>query len=307
MTPAQAADRAEALLGWRGAATALDGGLLNHVFRIRGDGRTVVLKHAPPHIASAPDVPLDPARATFEARALAAAGGAPGPGLSSPRLLAHDGPVLIMEDIGELPDLATALAAGPVDLEALGRGLRGLHERADAPRLHNLGIQQTRLALQYRPVGTWLADAGIPDAAALGDRARVLGELLLAPGDVWVHGDLWPPSVRVAAECLVLIDWEFSTTGRRCQDLGHLAAHLWMQADRGRIDPDSGRALLQGYGRLEERDRSETAVHLGCEILARTVGAFVAGFLYDAVPDAARQHAVCVAAEAIRTGQLPTA
>ena len=44
-------------------------------------------------------------------------------------------------------------------------------------------------------------------------------------------GDLWPPSVLVRpGGGLVLIDWEMCTRGQRCQDVGHLAAHLWLGA-----------------------------------------------------------------------------
>jgi hypothetical protein len=279
VTPADATALGAVLLGERvRSAVRLSGGLLNHVFRlILDDGRSVILKHAPPHIASQPDIPLDPSRASFEAAALHWLQGRPETGFATPRLLAHDDAALVMSDLGVLPDLSAWLSSGgsPAVLGVLARVLRRLHEDGSAPLQHNLPIQQTRLVVQYQAIGGLLARAGVADAAALGERAVALGDVLLGVGDTFVMGDLWPPSVLVGPRGrLSLIDWEMSTTGRRCQDLGHLAAHLWLGAARQQLAPSLDATFLNAYGPVSPRDEEEVATHFAAEILVRTHGAF---------------------------------
>jgi hypothetical protein len=100
-----------------GAPEQLAGGLMNHVWRVRGQPgsapASVIVKRTPPHIASAPAVALDPRRFLIEARALAAFE-VDGPlaeiaagGTRPPRLLGLDAErqTLIMEDVCECPDL----------------------------------------------------------------------------------------------------------------------------------------------------------------------------------------------------------
>ena len=55
-----------------GVPRPLSGGLMNHVWHIPAEPHSVVVKHAPPHIASAPSIQLDDSRIIFEARALEA-------------------------------------------------------------------------------------------------------------------------------------------------------------------------------------------------------------------------------------------
>lgn len=313
MTPAQAATAAAALLperlGPAPRATPLAGGLVNHVFRLRGPGGTAILKHAGAAMAAAPDVALDPVRLGFEARALAQLEAAPPPGpVRAPRVLAHDpaGAVLLLEDCGDAPDLGAALAedAVPADLgAALGRFLAGLHRgTADDPWLReshaNLAIQATRREVQYAAIAGILAAADHPDAAAAGARAVELGARWSAPGRCLVMGDLWPPSLLLSEGGPRLIDWEFSHFGSPAQDLGHLAAHLWMHGHAG-ARPRAGRLLaevLASYrdalgsaadALVDPGVRADAAVHMGCEVLVRAAGPFRAGYVYDGRDDLA--------------------
>ena len=57
-----------------GIAARLTGGYLNYVYRVPGDPDSVIVKCAPSHIASRPEVALDPLRIVIEARSLAALG-----------------------------------------------------------------------------------------------------------------------------------------------------------------------------------------------------------------------------------------
>ena len=53
-----------------GSIISIEGGLLNHVFRLSGEPNSIIAKYAPPYAASNHEIPLDPARQNFEARAL---------------------------------------------------------------------------------------------------------------------------------------------------------------------------------------------------------------------------------------------
>jgi hypothetical protein len=308
------------LAGWEplAAPEPLSGGLLNETWRAPGKDRSVIVKHAPPYIATAPDVPLDPGRAAFEARALFAL--APEGRLSHvpvdsvrpplPIDFDEDRAVLVMEDLGSLPDLGAdwrqpdSEVGGAGLAQALGSFVGRLHaatldDGALAREFANLPIQRTRHEVQYCAVGPALRSAGIPEAEEHGARAVELGRRLQQPGRCLVMGDLWPPSVLRDGHRLRVIDWEFTHFGIPAQDLGHLAAHAWMHRHRARdrAAADALAACWQGFltgyraaagaaaGRLlDEGSRRDAALHCGAEILVRTIGPFREGYLYGGRP-----------------------
>ncbi|PSQ98503.1 MAG: phosphotransferase [Bacteroidetes bacterium QS_9_68_14] len=331
MTERDLLDRATARLpdfAPTGETMRLPGGLLNEVWRVNGRAQStpssLVAKHAPPHIASQPEVPLDPERVAFEARALRAF--APGGALADlateatrpPRPLDYDAAThtLLMEDLGTPPALGAWLRGGPPAQDAqavgkrLGRFVGRLHARTrgdDALReaFDNRAMQETRHAVQYRAVGELCEAGGAPDAEALGARAEAMGKRFIEPGDCLVMGDLWPPSVLLrepSGSALRLIDWELCHYGRPAQDVAHLAAHLWMHAHRApsreacTAAEAAQRAFLDAYRDalgeaaatlLTPQALADCAVHFGAEILVRAVGPFQAGYLYDGLaPDA---------------------
>jgi hypothetical protein len=311
------------------------GGLLNQAWRIRLGNRSLFVKHAPPYIAAAPEVPLAPERIGFEARALFAL--APGGPLARvptdlvrPPLPVDYDPsaaVLVMEDLGALPDLGCDWRAGRLDgLELAGHlgGFVGrlhtatLHDEGAAESFRNEPIQRTRHQVQYRRAESSLESAGVADAAALGALAEDLGERLQQPGRCLVMGDLWPPSVLRDRRRLRLIDWEFCHFGVPAQDLGHFAAHVWMHWHRAGRGPmrDALRSFwvrfLEGYraavgpasgSLLDRTTRSDAAIHCGAEILVRAVAPFREGYLYaDAGHESEPvRRAVRAAADRMRT------
>ncbi|NBB85828.1 MAG: phosphotransferase [Bacteroidetes bacterium] len=315
-----------------GRPQRLLGGNLNEVWRVPAEPQPVIVKYAPPHIATNPDVPLAPERSQLEARALRMLG--PGgawhqltdAALRPPQLLhaRADPYVVTMEDVGDVQDLAEHLrAVGTTVREAtalgdrLGRFIGRLHretcgEAELAARLHNLPMQETRHAVQYAPAADFLAKADVPDAETLGSRAEALGKRLQQSGRCWVMGDLWPASILVAPAGLRLIDWELTHFGQPAQDVGHLAAHLWMQAHR--VDDAAerfracGQAFVEGYrasvptALLTDAVLRDCGLHFGCEILARTTGAFQARYVYEGLASdhPALQEAVHKAAAALR-------
>lgn len=301
MTPEQARAWVTHRLGApTSGATRLPGGLLNHVHRVglTGGGH-VVVKHAPPHVASAPHIPLDPGRSRVEARALRHLAGGP-----VPRVLDHHGATLVLEDVGDLPDLTAWLAAGgdPAVLDRLGRWLRALHD-GPAPAIDNRAVQTTRREVQYRAAAGWLRALGLPDADRLGAILDALGARFEAGGPVFVMGDLWPPSVRVRPDGrFVVLDWELATRGHRAQDLGHLTAHLHLEAVAGPLPADLGPRFLAAYGPVDAVTAREIALHGAAERLARTVGAFPR----EGLTEGARRALVDAAVALLRGATPPT-
>jgi 5-methylthioribose kinase len=326
-----------------GPPERLPEGNLNRVWRVSGspdaDPASVIVKHAPPHIAATPDIPLDPSRLRIEAECLQAFDtngrlhDLASDALRPPHVLHVDlnAHVLLMEDVGTVPTLGRWLRTASDEVLAaraggIGHQLGGfigrLHRRtwaddALADRFDNHAMQKTRHAVQYQAVGDLLQQHDVADAEALGDRAEALGRRFLRPGRCLVMGDLWPPSVLVDLLTLRLIDWELAHFGRPEQDLAHIEAHLWMQAQRAPSDAmqravrrlrdafrTAYRAALgeKSADVLTDAMRQRAAVHFGAEILVRTVGAFQDGYLYAGLspdhPDV--QAAVRTAARALR-------
>ncbi|MFO8232846.1 MAG: phosphotransferase [Longimonas sp.] len=329
-----------------GAPMRMPGGNLNKVWRVPGQPASVIAKYAPPHIASAPEVPLDPERLHVSARCLALfAPGAPlaelaTPACRPPKRLGWDAeaPLLVMEDLGDLSDLGTWLHGAPPTSKAadagagLARFIGHLHTRTYgdatlAEQIANPAMQATRHDVQYSRVGAFLEAADIEDAEALGRRATALGERFQEPGRCMIMGDLWPRSVLVDtgsedAMEVRLIDWELAHYGHPAQDLGHIAAHCWMLAHRApsHIAEHGAQACFRQFlARYRETVRAErpeaveafcgpevcrtAALHMGCEILARTTGAFQDGYLYDGLAPThpVMQRAVAEAARHLRT------
>ena len=323
-----------------GAPQRLPEGNLNVVWRVPGDP-SVIVKYAPPYVAANPDVALDPSRLAIEAECLRAldAGGdlhdLTTSALRPPRLLDANRAqhVLVMEDVGNVPTLGRWLRGTPAPTQRraesigahLGRFIGRLHRRthhaADrAARFDNRAMQQTRHAVQYEAVGDLLREH-VSDAEALGQRAEAVGRQFLTPGRCLTMGDLWPPSVLVLPDALRLIDWELAHFGQPEQDVAHVDAHLWMQAHRAPHDAAkrAAQALRSSFhaaypsalGKvssdlLTDAMQRRSAVHVGAELLVRTVGRFQNGYVYDGLspdhPDV--QEAVQVAAQCIRTQSL---
>ncbi len=298
-----------------GPPEVLNGGNLNHVWRLRGRDRSLILKYAPPHVAANPAIPLAPDRLAFEARAL----GLFGPGahfhafasdaIRPPRLVHFDAGshFILMEDIGLGPDLAAANESGniaPGTGHQLGTFIAKLHchslrDSAVRRSFNNRTIQITRLNVQYLAAAKYAQLTDAPVVARVGENAAALGHALLAPGRCLVMGDLWPPSIIVGRGSLRLIDWEFAHYGRPLQDIAHFGAHCWMQSQTAANEETSERMLdvwasfVAGYKEeagaalselLAQDEERSMNIHAGAEILMRSVGPFVRGYRYDGLP-----------------------
>jgi len=297
----------------------LTGGLLNFVWRLNGAAgshpQSLIAKWAPPYIASSPEIQLDPERISFEAKALAAfSQGGTLSFLSSDRIRLPEpyfqddqNHLLVMEDVCQCPDLSAWIQEKHDKSEAeligknLGNFIGNLHLFSSThPELavdfDNRKIQRTRLEVLYENVGSYAMRAGLSNAVEIGQIAVKYGRLLQRAGKVLIMGDLWLPSVFVSGENLRIIDWEFTHYGYPSQDIGHLTAHLWMHAHHAitHAGKQNSRVILSGF--LEGYRAAlgkeffnifgtegirQSSIHFGCEILARTVGLFQNGFLYE--------------------------
>ena len=160
----------------------------------------------------------------------------------------------------------------------------------------NLEIQKVRHQLQYEPAhkyGNWNDSS---TKIKIKKRSRDLGERLQDTGTCLVMGDLWPPSVLVnKSSDICLIDWEFVHFGRPLQDIGHFAAHCWMQGQTAEISNGAiwwnvlWRSFLDAYkdatgGQYSElinsEEKDDIGIHIGTEILIRAFGPFKEGYVY---------------------------
>ncbi len=292
----------------------LRGGSLNFVWRIRStSGQSFIIKHAPPYIASAPEIAFDNSRILFEANILKAfqfrseLNQLTGLGVRPPEFLGNDssGHLLLMEDVGLWPDLLQAVRITEYDFGVSGRNLGAfiaqLHLQTFqnqwfADNFANLPVQQTRLQVQYSGCLAFCRRACMPDAEKIGRWCRQLGEKFNSVGKCLIMGDLWPYSILLGPGEIRLIDWELTHFGRPIQDVAHLAAHLWMmshraarQSQKERIDIFRRSFIKSYYKRIArqqpelmtEEDERDFQIHFGAEIFARTLGNFQDNYLYD--------------------------
>ncbi|MEL6842255.1 MAG: phosphotransferase [Bacteroidota bacterium] len=288
---------------------SLSGGLLNYVWRVAAKPASIIVKQSPPFIASAPQIEMDASRNAFEAKALRWGEQQVAlfdEAICIPKLIHADKArsLLIMEDVGHGPDLAQWLAqAAPQHASVLGSQigafLARLHSSSFddaqlAQDFDNQAVQRVRLSVQYN-LGQALREAQIPQADEIAKRIQQVGQAIYQPGICLIMGDLWPPSLLKVPGGLCVIDWEFAHYGWPVQDVAHLAAHLWMQSHMATNQQHTQAAMdclfsflktyFAAFGErlAAQEDRSLYFVHVGAEILARTIGSFQSGYLYEAL------------------------
>ncbi|WP_340102936.1 phosphotransferase [Rhodohalobacter sp. 8-1] len=295
-----------------GEIDCLSGGNINVVWRAKGE-TNVIIKHAPPHIAVNPDVPLSDFRIDFEARALMALnkGGQfseiTGEEIRPPELIAYDKErsLIIMEDVGDFQQLnkLDIVNHSPEQIgKRLGQFIGNLHrttfhDEKFGSEFRNLDIQNVRNQLQYQSAHEY---ADVPDSTLqnkLQKKSSNLGHRLLKPGKCLIMGDLWPPSVLVnKSDDIRLIDWEFVHFGRPLQDIGHFAAHCRMQQHIAKSEAvydfwtETWREFWSAYREstgsfyddlFDTEELNDMGVHIGTEILVRAFGPFKDGYVYE--------------------------
>ncbi len=323
-----------------GVPERLQGGLVNYVWRVNGRLQSIIVKIAPPFVATAPDIRLDPRRIIIEGHMLAAfapgglLAGIGGTNIRPPRLidLNEERGILVIEDIGDNLDFGTWLFQGQqqeTSASEIGRTVgtfigtlhaQSYNDQNLAQAFDNMSIQQVRLESHYRRITEYCIRGGLADAEELGQEAVAFGQLLQQPGLCVIMGDLWPRSLLITAKGVLIIDWEFAHFGRPAQDVGHLTAHLWMHTHCAPNEDSAIQAQAALHGFLENyrlalgstfetlfgaTGERECAIHFGAEVLARTVGTFQNGYLYGGLPpnEAKIQEAAAVAAAHLRASE----
>jgi len=298
-----------------GSLESLQGGNLNYVWRLRGKDQNLIIKHAPSYIASNPEVSLNSNRIDFEARTLKLFKSTetlsevsseevrpPNPLLYEP-----DQSLLVMEDIGPVSALDVWLfsASDATQIGSLlGHFIGQLHKitfnASDlCEQFNNKPIQQTRNQVQSQPAADYAREIISIHNTDFEARTKALGETLVEPGKCLIMGDLWPESILIRNGDIRLIDWEFVHFGRPLQDIGHFAAHCWMQAHRAssyRISTkwkDLWSSFWNSYQQTNEdifrklfnqEECTLAATHIAAEILVRAAGPFKSSYLYKKLP-----------------------
>jgi len=297
----------------KGTVKQLGGGNINFVWRVDGDSDSLIAKYAPPHIATNPDVPMSSERILFEANALSlfSSGGQlkslAMQSIRPPKLLAFDPDLslLLMEDVGAFTDLnrvALDYASSKTTGERLGQFIGNLHRKTFMNSelqnsFENLDIQKVRHQLQYQPAHEYGEWDDPSTKTKIKKRSRYLGERLQSRGICLVMGDFWPPSVLVTeASDIRLIDWEFTHFGRPLQDIGHFAAHCWMQNHTAGSTTDHNwwddlwGSFINAYKDatgdryselLNTEEKEDIGIHIGTEILVRAFGPFKNGYVFE--------------------------
>lgn len=298
-----------------GSLESLQGGNLNYVWRLRGKNQNIIIKHAPPYIASNPEIPLNNNRIDFEARALKLF--EPDGMLSEvsseqvrpPKCLLYepDQSLLVMEDIGSVPAIDSWLSSATDTTQIgslLGHFIGQLHKITLndpflAEQFNNKPIQETRNQVQYQFAANFAGEIISTKNLHFEARTKALGDALMQPGKCLVMGDLWPASILIKNGNLRLIDWEFVHFGRPLQDAGHFAAHCWMRAHTAAssIETEKWKQLWlsfwskyqhttgEFFKKLFNREEySFMVTHIAAEILVRAAGPFKDGYVYKDLP-----------------------
>ncbi|PVF98173.1 hypothetical protein CPB86DRAFT_705481 [Serendipita vermifera] len=221
---------------------------------------SLIVKYAAPYIASIGDsAPFSQFRQTIEARALNLLQANHLPDYARfPRLIYQDveAHILIMEDLGELPNLRDYLLKplGPQEIDGLlhkasnlGKALASLQtikiDDALLNNFYNPDMNEVVYEAAVKGISEKLTSFGIADADILGrrcvqafevarsgtrDRSNIQESTKETLPMAFSMGDMWPPSILLdeTRDSSALIDWEFAGPALSLQDLSQLCAHL---------------------------------------------------------------------------------
>ena len=260
-------------------STKLSGGTANLVYRLADNASTpqvVILKHAEPYIASAPNVPFPVERMDFEHRALTQL-----PShlpldkhVRMPKVYRYDADqhVLMIEDGGGRT-LKDAYTDPRVDVKEYGRKLgswlAALHDKTRVADVGNNMIAKNVYRFSYNGVADAAKAFGLD--AELGMRiSATYGALLTTDDDCICHGDFWPGNVLLAERGAMVVDWEMVRRGCGATDIGQFAAEAYL-LDKFRGGRGLLSAFLEGYreaagSKLEEEWLKRAAIHMGVHL-----------------------------------------
>jgi 5-methylthioribose kinase len=260
----------------------------------------VVVKHARPALERFPQYQVTTERLVFEHRYLEVVGrlvGEPEP--VPPRVLHFDAGrrLLVLEDLGNAPDLWTVLAerrAPVVALRRLGGFLARVHTASAraaaelAPQFENREMQELHgehiFALPYDPDAFPVAPE-VKDAAdalradgALRSRIAALRERYYGTREALVHADVQSTNLLLQGDRPRLLDAEIAHFGDPAFDLGTALAHVHFHiavAPELTLFRAAADALLEGYAAAggSEKALRLAPAYAGAEMLRRIFGA----------------------------------
>lgn len=255
----------------------LEGGTANFVWRmIDRSGKSIIIKHAEPYVASSAGqihFPVD--RMDFEHAALKAV-----PQnierlpsiVVVPGVYRYDGAshVLMIEDGGP-HTLKAAYTDEPMDIKRfgteLGQWLANLHNDT---KTTSIGDNRTAKAIyrySYANVAEVLQKYG--HDPALGEQINSLyGSLLQTDDECICHGDFWPGNILINDQKLTVVDWEMVRRGCGATDVGQFAAEAYL-LDRFKGGKGLLQAFLRGYRgerKLDGRFLQRVGVHMGVHL-----------------------------------------
>jgi len=285
----------------QGPPIKLSGGYLNLTWRIKAYPHNIIAKWVAPYIVTQPDFYLPPERAALEAKALQWLGQHQWEGLRMPILLDFDPKqnIILMEDMGRGRNFSQWMIDSTGDKahfeewgNKLGAFIGRLHtcswgDASLQQGFNNHKIQEVRLKVEYDFDFSRLD----PPTEVLVHHQQVLADKVMSPGLCLTMGDFWPLSVLLCKNDIpAIIDWEFVHFGFPFQDFAHMWAHIWMHAH---ISPPERKekllALLHAYVKAYatymeaylEEEANIIAYHIGTEVLQRSLGNFVQGYIYE--------------------------
>ena len=265
--------------------TPLSGGTANFVFHITtAQGRDLVVRHAEPHLASAPNIPFPPIRMDFENWILEHMSGFDDresdvrtPRVDSYNAEAH---VLIMSAEGSRT-LKEAYGDPHLDIEAVGQRMGTWLARfhKDTAQLQ-VGDNAAAKAIYRTSYNGFEAVAEKYDLDK--DFCRMLhnqhGARLQTDDKGMCYGDFWPGNVLLVDTCtrkdpanlqISIVDWEMVIRGCTATDLGQFIAEATL-LDRTYANRGLLRGFLQGYeltGNVTTGWMQRAHVHAGTHLM----------------------------------------
>jgi thiamine kinase-like enzyme len=264
---------------------ALSGGTANYVWRITTLlGRSSIIKHAEPFVATNPGMKFPVERMGFEAKALREFSTLlpEDEVVRLPALYHYDeeAHVLNIADGGSRT-LKEAYSDEGVDVvglgERIGKWLARFHASTTKEELRsqfNNAVAKAIYRYNYNNLSSTLQSQGLD--GKLGERINEKYGALLATDDLTIcHGDFWPGNILLSDHhsspeeiTLTVVDWEMIRNGNGVTDIGQFAAEAWLldrfRGGRGLLD-----AFLKGYLELRKLGREDAvrvAVQFGTHI-----------------------------------------
>jgi hypothetical protein len=299
--------------------TRLTGGFANFTLRATvtqpssapvDNAATVIIKHAEPFAALAPDVSFDPIRCVcssshllnvslhrspqhFEYTVLAshppAVTCAGGLTLKTPTAYHHDKQhhILVLSDAGEKSVNLKAWLLSPATCtlktlslgQGLGMFLRSLHSWGGSPELRN----ELKKNTQAETVWTWATYGRLIETinlfpSLLTQYKEIFADVVAAPEvdeeKTLLHGDFWCGNILLSPEqdVAMVIDWEMAKVGHVWGDIAQMCAELFLpfQFRRTKEGLEVMDAFLRAYGEVSEEVARRVVMHFGVHLVVWT-------------------------------------